>query len=94
MGSCSEKESLSCLYDHKSDTEHMVHYDYDCGLMDWDCKFHTLLHRVLHDLDIRSSIASIVDQEVNTADQLQLLHDHTMIHLHIQSRWYLLHRDK
>ena len=71
----------------------MVHYDHDCGPM--ECYlFHTLLHRVVPSFDNHFEIKDIVGQEVNTMDQLQLLDGQTMIQPLLQSRWYLLHRDK
>ena len=71
----------------------MAHYVDNCGPM--VCYvIHTLLHAKVPSFDNQLDIKGIVGQEVNTVDQLQLLHYHGMIQPLFQSRWYLLHRDK
>ena len=56
----------------------MVHYDHSCDLVEYyvfDIQF--LL--VVPNFDTQADIIGIVGQKVNTVDQLQLLHDQTLI---------------
>ena len=66
----------------------MEHYD-----QGFDQMGHVLdiwLHRDMHVLDSQIGRGGIVDHVADTMDQLQLQHVHTMIHLLLQSRGYLL----
>ena len=71
----------------------MVRYDHNCDPVEY-YEFHILLHRGPPNFDSQLHIKGIVGQEVNTMDQPQLLDEYDRIQPLLQSRWYLLHRDK
>ena len=64
-----------------------------CDLVECDA-FDILPQTIEPNFDSQVHFWDTVDQEVDKMDQLQLLYGPIMIQPLLQSRWYLLHRDK